>query len=237
MKLKLIYAAANPDRKEAELILEYVNKITAPSTEIYFESIGKGFPQIMTETQGMINGVEIISIAKKAEADGMDGILIYCFDDPAVAECREIVSIPVVGLFESTILFAKNLSEKIGLIATDQSGIKAAERRLGAWGLTGIIGKIKSIGLTEIDFKSKACFEKIISLCRELENEGLYIAVIGCGSSLICTEYVRRRLTEENIGVQIIDPAAAAVITLESCVRLGMKNAPNAVKVDFNKII
>jgi Asp/Glu/hydantoin racemase len=40
---------------------------------------------------------KIIDVAKEFEKEGADALLISCAADPGVEECRELVSIPVVG--------------------------------------------------------------------------------------------------------------------------------------------
>src|SRR4051812_49277767 len=49
-----------------------------------------------------------VDVARKAEADGFDAIVIACCADPFLAEVRAAVSVPVVGLTETACISARS---------------------------------------------------------------------------------------------------------------------------------
>ncbi len=43
----------------------------------------------------------LIARLKQAETQGIDGVVVACFDDPGIGACREVVSGPVLGICEA----------------------------------------------------------------------------------------------------------------------------------------
>ncbi|MGM8889007.1 aspartate/glutamate racemase family protein, partial [Psychrobacter sp. 1U2] len=45
----------------------------------------------------------LIRRLQQAEAEGIDGVVVACFDDPGIGACREVFSGPVLGTFEAAV--------------------------------------------------------------------------------------------------------------------------------------
>lgn len=59
---------------------------------------------------------KIVALAKQAEADGANAVFISCAADPGVAECRETVSIPVLGAGSSAAASALAIGRRVGVL-------------------------------------------------------------------------------------------------------------------------
>ena len=64
-------------------------------------------------------GVVAVRNAMQAAQEGYDVFVIGHFQEPCLAEARAAVDIPVVGLGESTMLWAAQLGRRFGLISVD----------------------------------------------------------------------------------------------------------------------
>jgi allantoin racemase len=53
---------------------------------------------------------------EKTAAEGYDGIIIYCYGDPALQAAKQAVRIPVVGLGEASAIFALLLGHRFGVL-------------------------------------------------------------------------------------------------------------------------
>lgn len=71
---------------------------------------------------------EIITMAVRAEAEGYDAVVLYCFSDPAVDACRELLHIPVIGGGQAACLLAPLIGRQAGLILADDA--RYGEKRL-----------------------------------------------------------------------------------------------------------
>lgn len=67
-------------------------------------------------------------MAVRAESEGYDAVVLYCFSDPAVDACREVVSIPVVGGGQASCLLAPLVGRQAGLLLADTT--RYAEKQL-----------------------------------------------------------------------------------------------------------
>lgn len=59
---------------------------------------------------------KIVAIAKQAQTEGAKAIFISCAADPAVAECRQQVSIPVIGAGSAAAAAALAVGRRIGVL-------------------------------------------------------------------------------------------------------------------------
>lgn len=55
--------------------------------------------------------------AERAEQDGYNGVIDYCFDDPGLRAAKERLDIPVVGLSEASFHIASLLGSKFSVIS------------------------------------------------------------------------------------------------------------------------
>lgn len=74
-----------------------------PDVELHMECLVENHIEIDSALDA---APEIIKMAVRAESEGYDAVVLYCFSDPAVDACREVVSIPVVGGGQASCLLA-----------------------------------------------------------------------------------------------------------------------------------
>ncbi|MDU4959116.1 MAG: AroM family protein [Sporomusaceae bacterium] len=80
---------------------------------------------------------KIETLARQAQVDGASAILISCAADPAIAECRRTVSIPVIGAGSAAAATALALGRRVGVLTLNgEPPPRMAEllgNRLTAW--------------------------------------------------------------------------------------------------------
>ncbi len=76
-----------------------------PGVELHMECLVENHIEIDSALDAALAAPEIIKMAVRAESEGYDAVVLYCFSDPAVDACREVVSIPVVGGGQESCLF------------------------------------------------------------------------------------------------------------------------------------
>lgn len=77
-----------------------------PDVELHMECLVENHIEIDSALDAALAAPEIIKMAVRAESEGYDAVVLYCFSDPAVDACREVVSIPVVGGGQASCLLA-----------------------------------------------------------------------------------------------------------------------------------
>lgn len=192
-----------------------------PDVELHMECLVNNHIEIDSAVDAALAAPEILQMALRAERDGYDSVVLYCFSDPAVAACRELLSIPVIGAGQAACLMAPVAARQAGLLLADvsrcsekqlfveQCGVDA--RRIAA------IGSIEGRGLDLWQERDKV-FELLVQAGAKLLAESRVQALIlGCLCFLGQAQPLAARL-----GVPVIDPAAAAVAMAEAVVRQGL---------------
>jgi allantoin racemase len=156
---------------------------------------------------------EIIS----GEAAGYDGYVIACFGDPGLKAARELARGPVVGIAEAALRTAAYLGRGFSVVTTLARTIGQARDLIDEYGVArsclGIHAcEIPVLGL-ETDPHAPATIRQA---CEEaLAQDGSDAIVLGCaGMADLC-----RNLSDE-LGVSVVDGVAAAIVAVESLIRL-----------------
>ena len=172
-------------------------------------------------------GPEILRLARQAEADGCDAVVLYCFSDPAIDACRETLSIPVIGGAQASLLLAPHVTRRTGVLLADAQRIPEKELFLRTLGLAP--ERIQAIGA--ISFGGRDIWQYRDDALRELERAGramieqdrVQCLILGCLSFLGLAAPL-----SEALHIPVLDPAGAAVAVAEAVVRLGLKKSRKA---------
>ena len=129
MKKKITMLEPLPDR---EMYMQYagpfmtlykdtLEEVKGPDTEITEVSCPPGFWKgPSTVVDYFMNALAVPPICKgaiEAEKAGADAAIIVCTDDPGLRFARQLVDIPVIGEFESTIHMASMMGYKFGVLS------------------------------------------------------------------------------------------------------------------------
>lgn len=161
---------------------------------------------------------EIVGLCQRAEKEGYDAVVLYCFSDPALEACKEVVSIPVVGAGQASFLTALMVSRKFGLVVAEKQRI--AEKEFFAY-QTGISPE-RLGGICAIDLHGKSIREDMAFTCNQLEatckvlieETGVQAIVLGCLSFLGMAEELSKKM-----GIPVVDSATVAVGAAEFLAR------------------
>src|SRR3990172_4667756 len=116
------------------VILEEYSRWTEPGTELSIVNIKKGPESIESEYDEAVSAPFLLREVERAEKDGADGIIIFCFGDTAVHAAREAVSIPVIGLGEASEVLAILLGDRFSILSTISNAVPRLWRKAKAIG-------------------------------------------------------------------------------------------------------
>ncbi|MEY8296050.1 MAG: aspartate/glutamate racemase family protein [Emergencia timonensis] len=232
MKLKIINPAVGISQEQIKAWQQYLSEFLLPDTILEFENIPSGFPALENKTQDIINGAEVLKIVARAQEESVQGIFINCFNDPAVLAAREFSDIPVLGPYEPSVLFASMLADRLAVISTDQYGLLSEGRKVYEYKTADRIYKIMNVNLSVLQLSNhKLLLNRLIECCRELEQEQVGAAVLGCTGMCSMIEPLKAELHENGIHIQVIEPLKAGVTSLEYMVRMGYSNRIYGAKI------
>lgn len=222
MKLTVIHPVTGDVESYMNSIKNYTQSLLCEEVELSYKGIASGYPFVESVLQGMVNGVEVVKSAQEAAKEGADGIFVNCFDDPGVLGAREVVDIPVYGAYEPALITALTVSEKIGIITTDEPGIFNEIRKARSLGLENRIHSIKAVDMQVSGIISdKGIGEKLAKTCIEMEEDHkIGCVILGCTGMQHAVMELREILAKKNSRVKIIEPLASGLTYVERMIKL-----------------
>ena len=154
------------------------------------------------------------------ESAGVDGHVIACFGDPGLDAAREVATGPVVGIAEAGMRAATYLGRTFGVVTTLARTTGRAWELAGRYGVREQCATVRAVEIAvlalETDPSARA---RIAAECADVvAADGVDAIVLGCaGMADLAAELTVR------VGVPVVDGVAAAVVTVEGLVRLGLR--------------
>lgn len=207
--------------------LEYMGKYLSSETKLESWAIEEGPACIECEYDEAMAQPAIITLAKKAEAEGFDGIFVDCFGDPAVRAVRECVNIPVFGGFEPVIHLSLGVADKIAIVTVLPDVIPMLRGSVARAGLQDRIVKILSVDIPVLDLQDRrkllsALYDKSISAIKEYGAEAI---VLGCTAMIDVAEELEAALKTAGFNVPVLEAAQSALMMLELYAKMELKHS------------
>jgi len=207
-----------------EKIKEAYETVKDFDTEIKIVNLSRGPESIEQYYDIAWAELETLKEAEKAEEEGYDAVIIYCFSDPALFAAREKLTIPVVGLRESAIHVAAMLGRKFSIVGVGSENSKG--KTLDAIRMYGLESKLASIRMTEflvLDIAKD--IEKIKQALLEearlaIKQDGAEVIVLSCGSLIGVGKWL-----QEQLGVPVVEPGLIALKIAEDLVKLNLSQS------------
>jgi len=168
------------------------------------------------ESQTDVEAVTRPLAARIAKGDAAAWV-IACYSDPGLAVCRELADAPVFGIGESGLLAALQRGDHVGVVAVSRRAITRHRRQQRMLGIERRVAGERALELTVGELADEtATWRRLADVAHKLkEEDGCDVVVLGCAGM---ARY-RRRLARE-LGLAVIDPAQAAVISALGAVAL-----------------
>jgi allantoin racemase len=224
MEIRIINPDYGVTPKEKEDRCHVLQDYVGPDVKLSMVSPERTHVEIDSQTDIVLAGPELLELAKAAEQDHCDAVVLYCFSDPIVSACRENLSIPVVGGAQASLLLVPQIARHVGILLADKARIPEKKLWLSTLGLAperiSCISAIDFGGKSIWDHREEA-FQELLRSGKELQEQAnVECLILGCLSFL----GMAGRLSDE-LGIPVIDAAVAAVSTAESLVRQGLKTS------------
>lgn len=221
MKIKVINP--NTTLSMTRKIGEAAASVAFPGTEILAVSPSMGPVSIEGHYDEAISAIGVIDEVRKGEAEGCDGYLIACFDDPGLNAAREIARGPVIGIAEAAMHTATFVSGGFAVVATLHRSRIILERLVRAYGMEHKCRKVRTTELAVLDLEAGGSRARsvIVEECRKamIEDDADCIA-LGCAGMADLAAEISREL-----GIPVVDGVASGVKLLEGLIGLGLSTS------------
>jgi allantoin racemase len=231
--MRILYFVPGPmsrhhGSQELERRRGILEQFAAPGTEVAVWDAPEGPASIESTVEEYLAVPGLLDGVARAEGEGFDALIVGCFGDPGVEAARELASIPIIGPCEASLAASVPLGHQASIITVLHNVVHSLRRVARVAGLEGRLASVRSVEVSVLDL-AKERPRVIETFVREgekaLQEDGADVLVPGCMSMafLGIAEDVQREL-----GVPVLNPAAVALKTAETFVRLGLSHSKKA---------
>lgn len=164
----------------------------------------------------------------ECEREGYDAVIIGCFGDPGLEAARELVSMPVIGPCESSLLLAASLGHKFSVLTIFES-MAAGQEMLAVH--AGVRAKLASVRATNIPVLelmsdpevSKSKMIEVATACVREDRADAFLFGCMTMSFLDMADEI-----SAIVGAPAINAGKAALKHAESIVSMGLAHSKTA---------
>jgi allantoin racemase len=157
---------------------------------------------------------EIMKAAIEAEEDGFDAFVIGCCYDPALAQCRELVDIPVIGPMEASVLLARLFGHSFAIVTDHRKAVPELRDMVRSYGVEANCRAVEAIDwqIESVVADPARCAQATYGRVREvMERTGAETVALGCTIVAASYELAVMNGATELADVSVINPNAVAV--------------------------
>ncbi|MDP2663624.1 MAG: aspartate/glutamate racemase family protein [Dehalococcoidia bacterium] len=217
--------------------LDIVGRFKRPDTEVSFQSVPPGPGISSLESFGhygirFLNDREILRNVRRAPEEGYDGAIIACYFDPALRAARQLLSMPVVGIAEASMLLAGLMGLRFAVVTSDQRYLDDMVETIHLYGMASRaigIRPVRAVDMDEGQFLSclGGSFAPLVEDFTQVANgciqDGAQVIIAGCG--LMSPALTQAGLSQ--VGeAPVIDPVIAAIKVTEMMVDMKRAGFP-----------
>ncbi len=221
--MKILVMNPNSTESMTAKIVESARRVASAGTEI-IAATGQDAPaSIQGHFDEAMSVPGLLARLQQAEAEGVDGVVVACFDDPGIGACREVFSGPVIGICEAAVKAASMLSTSFSVVTTLPRSVPVIEHLIHGYGLSHRCRRVRSaeIPVLALEEEGSGAREKVRDeILRAVREDRAEAVVLGCAGMADLTEW----LTHET-GVPVIDGVTVATRLVEALVGCGLKTS------------
>ena len=164
-----------------------------------------------------------LELVRQAEADGYDAVVLACFSDPGLEAARELVSIPVVGIEESTLHVAAQLGHRFTILTARNQRVPGKIEHVVGSGLESKLASVRPLEMSvlEMDAQPERTKKRAMEVATKAANEdGAEVVILGCAG---LAGYAADM--EQGLGLVVLDPSPIGLKTAEMLVELRLKHS------------
>ncbi|WP_216913048.1 aspartate/glutamate racemase family protein [Nocardia noduli] len=212
----------NTTRAMTDTIEQCAGAVVGPGTLLDAVTSAMGPASIESHYDEALSVPGILDAIARGERDGVDGYVIACFGDPGLDAARELAAGPVIGIAEAAMRAASYLGRGFSVVTTLDRTIGRAEDLAEHYGMRRYCRGIHACEIPVLALDTDPNARKIVTeACREaVEADSSDAIVLGCAGMADLCAHIRAE-----IGVPVVDGVAAATLTVQSLITLGLRKS------------
>ena len=233
LRIKVIMSDKAMSRETMDAREAMLKEALSSEVKVSVDCIKHGPDELDCNTDEAFAAAEMVKESIRAEKEGYDAIVIYCFSDVGIDAIRENVRIPVIGPGETSLAVASMICNRFTVLTSESINIPRTYRRLMRNGIARekmVSVRALDIPIGELRANPKATEDYLRHVCEKAVEEdqadGIILGCLGMAGS--------GAVLEKELPIKIIDPAFVAVAYAELCARLGITHIPAVYPVFTN---
>ena len=214
--MRVLYINPNSTEAMTDSIVE-VARAANPGVEVLGWTNHDGPPAIEGPADGDAAIPGLLALLPQARTEGVDVVVIACFDDTGLTQARAAAHCPVIGIGQSAYVTATLLGHHFSVVTTLDVSVPVIEGNIAAHGFDKACASVRASGLPVlvVEEGSEATRVHLAGEIRAALAEGATAAVLGCAGMASLREDLVART-----GVALIDGVAASVQLAPALARL-----------------
>jgi allantoin racemase len=210
-------------RREALL-----NSWAFTGTEVSVVDVASGPASIESAYEEALCVPATIDLIMKCEREGFDAAIIGCFGDPGLEAARELVTMPVVGPCESSLLLAASLGHKFSVLTVFDSLIAGQELLAYKAGVRDKLASVRATGIPVLELmkdpeKTKARLIAVAEMCVKQDRADAFLFGCMTMSFLDLADEISAA-----VGAPAVNAGKAALKQAEMLVSMGLSHSKTA---------
>lgn len=234
MRIKVLMTDKATTRATMDERERMLSAAVSAGVEISVDCIPRGPDELDCHTDEAFAAPELVKLAIRAEREGFDAIVIYCFSDVGLEALRENVRIPVIAPGETALAAAHTLCSRFVVVTGASWNIPRTYRRM----MRNAIARERMAAVVALDIPSEqlrvdpdATRNRLKAVCGQaVERYAADGVILGCLGMAGYGDELERLYP-----VKVLDPAMLAVAWAELCVRLGLRHIPGQYRPFTNE--
>lgn len=221
--MQILVINPNSTQSMTDKIVAAARAAASPGTVIHGATGTGAPPSIEGHYDEAMSLPGLLSRVKQAEADGIDGVVVACFDDPGIGACREIASGPVLGICEAAVKAASMLGTSFSVVTTLPRAIPVIEHLVHGYGLSHQCRRVRSAEIPVLALEepgSDARMKVRDEVLRAIKEDHCEAVVLGCAGMADLTEWL-----SGETGIPVIDGVTIATRMVEALIGAGLKTS------------
>jgi len=218
--MEILVVNPNTTASMTDKIRAAAEAAASPGTQVTAVNPGMGPASIEGFYDEALAVPGLLAEVAKGEARRVAGHVIACFDDTGLEAARTLARAPVVGIGEAAFHVAALVAGRFSVVTTLGRSIPAIEFNLLKYGLAARCGRVRAAEVPVLALEDKGSDARrrieveIEAAKREDRAEAI---VLGCAGMVDLAAALSARH-----GLPVVDGVTAAVVLIESLVRLGL---------------
>ena len=221
--MKLLVVNPNTSAAMTEKIGLCARRYAAPGTEIVCRNPATGPESIEGHYDEALATPGLLAEIRRGEAEGVDAVVVACFDDPAIGACRELASGPVIGICEAAMHAASLVSSSFSVVTTLPRAIPIVEDLALRYGMERRCRRVRAadIPVLALEEPGSAARDRVrAEIERAMVEDRCEAVILGCAGMADLVDWLARET-----GIPVIDGVVAGVKLAEALVGAGLRTS------------